>query len=122
VRGMRTHRAVFARSAAGAVGCILYAVVGGAGLTHALFGSVAGHKAESAQSVESAEMMRSGSSAAPLVIGITVADAYCEGYCEDSFAMSCTTSKELISADWIVVPAADFGSLYRELGCEPRAK
>jgi hypothetical protein len=116
---MRTHRTVFARSAAGAVGCILYAVVGGAGLTHALFGSVAVHKVES---VESAEMMRSGSSAAPLVIGITVADAYCEGYCEDSFALSCTTSKELISADWIVVPAADFGSLYRELGCEPRAK
>jgi hypothetical protein len=109
---MSTHRAVFVRSAVGMVGFILYVSVGGAALTHALSRGVA------SQAVEAAGTTRSGSSAATVVIGMSVEDGLCDGYCE-SPSVLCTTTANRSSTDWIVVRHADFSRLYGEL-CEPQ--
>jgi hypothetical protein len=120
----RHGRKAFIRGAALAtVGFVLYVVVGGAALTNVLSGSVADHAVESTQLTASAGPRQvEPTSGTPVVVGITIADAYCESLCRDPFDILCTTSKDRIAADWIVVSAADFDQVYRQLGCEPRAE
>jgi hypothetical protein len=104
------------RRALVAAGCLLYVTVGSVVVTRVLAGSPA-FRAPDSQAPQLAISI-----ARPVVtevLAITVVDPSCAEACDGSFTVMCTTTqRNLVSADSILVPAADFEALYHNLGCE----
>src|SRR6266852_1781326 len=105
-----TRHLVSRRALLSAAGLGLYVIVGAAISTHVVAGSPWVQTADNAAQLERL-------SVATVVVGVTVEDVDCDLNCEDSFSVLCTTTKDHISADWILVRAADFDPVYRALRC-----
>jgi hypothetical protein len=119
-----THQAISRGTLIAAACFIVYVIAGGAIATQLVAGSSGMHVSDShAPTNQTDDTTRDDTpnaerfSQVGVVVGITVEPpADCSLYCEP-FNVHCTTTKDLISSDWIFVSAAEFDQFCDDLGC-----